>query len=290
MRDDNLLEKEEGSRRPVVLLFLDGFGIDIFGDVNAISTAKPKFFYSLVKDYPIALLKNSSSDPRKRYWSLGTGEKIKNFSQANTCLSKILAENNLRHLKISSAYNFTYLNLLFNNFNPESFPLEEKLMVGQERLDVFSDAKEIIEETKKAIDDNNHDFITVSLPILDQLSANYSFKQTVKGVKLLDEYIRKISQLVLDKDAILLIVSPFGNAEYTKDLSTDWLNKEPTNNPVPFLLVAKEYMGKTIGFADPLDDDLSLLSPIGGLDVFLPTVLKFLNIEANHKLMSKSLI
>ncbi len=290
MTDDIDLGSKEDNKRPVVLLFIDGFGIDIFADVNAISTAKPKFFYSLVKDYPIALLKNSSRDPRKRYWSLGTGEKIINFPQADTCLSEILSKNNLRQLKISSAYNFNLLNLLFNNFKPDPYLLEKRVMVGQEKIDIYADAKEIVKLTQEAVEGNNYDFIVSSLAILDQLSLKHDFKQIVKGVKVLDEYIKKISQAVLENDAILLLCSPYGNAEYTKDLSTDWLNKEPTNNPIPFLLIAKEYMGKTIGLADPIDDDLSLLSPVGGLDVFMPTVLDILNIKDDKKLMSKSLI
>ncbi len=290
MKDDSDLDFKEDNKRPVVLLFIDGFGVDIFADVNAISQANPKFFYSLVKDYPIALLKNSSLDPRKRYWSLGTGEKIINFPQANTCLSEILSNNNLKQLKISSAYNFTFLNSLFNNLNPAPYSLEERVMVGQEKIDIFGDAKEIVKLSQEAVLSNNYDFIVLSLAILDQLSLKHNFKEIVKGVKVLDEHIKKISQTVLENNGILLLCSPYGNVEHTKDLSTGWLNKEVTSNPVPFLLIAKEYMGKTIGLADPIDDDLSLLSPVGGLDVFMPTVLDILNIKDDKNLLNKSLI
>lgn len=290
MTEDLESDHSQDKKRPVVLLLIDGFGIDIFGEVNAISKAKPKFFSSLIKDYPIALLKNDSRDIRKRYWSLGTGEKLENFPNSHTCLSQILAENNLSQLKISSAYNYNLVNLLFNNYKDEPFIKEERIMNGENKVDIYSDAKEIIKVSQKAISENTHDFILISLPILDQLSKKASFKETVKGVKILDDYIKKISQDVLNEDGVLVIMSPFGNAEYTKDLSTDWLNKEATNNPVPLILVANEFLGKSIGLADPLDDDLSLISPIGDLDIFLPTILNILKIKISESLQEKSLI
>ncbi len=290
MLEDLELDHKQNKKRSVFLLFIDGFGIDIFSEVNAISNAKPKFFNSLIKDYPIALLKSESRDPRKRYWSLGTGEKIKNFPQASTCLAKVLSEHNLKHLKISSAYNYNLINLLFNNFNEEVFVNESRLMIGEGRVDIYKDAKEIVKNSLKIISENNYDLVTISLPILDQLARQANFKETVNGVKVLDDYIKKISQAVLINDGVLVIVSPYGNAEHTKDLSTDWLNKEPTNNPVPLILVANEFLGKSIGLADPLDDDLSLISPIGDLDVFLPTILNILNINISEEINLKRLL
>jgi bisphosphoglycerate-independent phosphoglycerate mutase (AlkP superfamily) len=283
-------DHKQDKKGAVVLLFIDGFGIDIIGEVNAISTAKPKYFNSLVKDYPIALLKSDSRDFRKRYWSLGTGEKIENFPQANTCLSQIIADNNLRQLKISSAYNYNLVNYLFNNLKEEKFLNEDRIMVGEGEVDIYGDAKEIIKVSQKAINENIHDLILINLPILDQLSKQVDFKEIVKGVKVLDEYIKRISQEIISQSGVLVITSAYGHAEYTKDLSTDWLNKEATNNPVPLILVANEFLGKSIGLADPIDDDLSLISPIGDLDVFLPTILKILNIKISDDLNLKSLI
>ncbi len=290
MTEDIESDHKQGQKKSVVLLFIDGFGVDIYGEVNAISTAKPKFFNSLIKDYPIALLKNDSRDCRKRYWLLGTGEKSENFPKSNSCLGQIIADNNLKQLKISSAYNYNLINLLFNNFKEENFLNEKRLMVGEGKVDIYNDAKEIVRVGQKAISENIYDLIIISIPILDQLSKKANFKEIVKGVKVLDDYIKKISQDVLTEDGVLVIISPFGNAEYTKDLSTDWLNKEATNNPVPLILVANEFLGKSIGLADPLDNDLSLISPIGDLDVFLPTILNILNIKISDDLNLKSLI
>lgn len=275
---------------PLVLLFIDGFGVDIFSQVNSISQARPKFFNSLLKDYPVALLQNSSRDIRKRYWSLGTGSLSENFPNSNICLSKILADNNLRHLKISSAYNYNLVNYLFNNLNEDEFVGEKRIMIGQEKIDIYSDAKEIVKTSLKEINQNNHDLILVNLPILDQLSRQAGFKEIVKGVKILDDYLKKISQEILNNDGVLVITSAYGNAEYTKDISTDWLDKEPTNNPVPLILVAEKFLGKSIGLADPIDDDLSLISPEGDLDMFLATVLDILNIKMSEELNKKSLI
>ncbi len=278
--------------RPVVLLFLDGWGIDLHGEVNAINIAQPKNFLNLVKQYPVALLKDDSRDRRRRYWSLGTGLALDSdqYPSQPLCLAKILADNNLSQLKISPAHSFIYLNLLFNAYQEEAFPGEERIIIGLGDDNYLDDLKETVKVADQAIQAGAHDLIVLSLPLADQLSVNCDFPEIVKGIKVLDNYINKITATVLAEDGVLMIVAPFGNAEYTKDLAADWLNREPSNNPVPVILIAKQYLGKTIGLADPLDDDLNLLSPVGGLNLVLPTVLKIMAIDLPPGIATKSLI
>lgn len=296
--DDDLslnINKTDNHRlKPVVLLFLDGWGVDSVSEVNAIYNARPKNFFKLIKEYPVALLLDESRDPRRRYWSLGTGLDVSSYKYPSSSysLTSILADNNLKQLKISPAYSFFYLNLSFKAYQEKIYLGEEiKLAEGKNKInDYLDDLKESFSFFQTALNSEFYDFIAISLPTADQLSLKVDFKKIVKGINYLDNYLKKISDLVLAKDGVLIIVSPFGNAEYTKDLSTDWLNREATNNPVPLILIANKYLGKTIGLSDPIDNDLSLLSPVAGLSSVLPTVLKIMNIDLPIDIKSKSLI
>jgi len=95
---------------------------------------------------------------------------------------------------------------------------------------------------------------------------------------------------VVNAGGLVLITAPYGNAERTRDLAADWEDREPTFNPVPFLLIGTQYQGKTIGLTDPLDGDLSVLAPAGALSDFAPTVLSILGIDKPASMNGESLI
>ncbi len=269
--------------KPVVLLLLDGWGIAPASEVNAITTAQPKNFLNLVKDYPVALLYSKSRDPRRRYFSIGTGlsAQSENYPLTQTCFSQVIAQANLRQLKISSAHNFTYLNLWLNGGQEESFNYEERLLIGQTDDDFLEVNDQLMSAGLKAISSDQYDFIVLGLSAADQASSLGDWSLTVKSIKSIDRYLLKLSRLIIKKKAALIIASPFGNAERTKDIAADWPDKEPTGNPVPVVLVADEFKGKTIGLADTLDNDLSLLAPTDNLTCLAPTILDLMNLDKN---------
>lgn len=279
------LNDENFSNKKVFLLLLDGWGVSSLSEVNAIAKAKAKNFNDLVLNYPVALLKDETTDPRKRYFSLGTGlsSNFDKYLENTNYLSKILAENNLKQLKLSSAYSFSFLNLYFNALNQEVLNNEKREIVKADNLDYFQEARLLFKMAEKYIDENEYDFTVLTVPLADQMSSLGDFKKTVKAINLIDDYLLKISQKILNQDNILIVSSVYGNAEYTKDLSTETLNQELTKNPVPIIIVAKDYLGKTIGLAEPLEADLSLLSPVASLNSIMPSILKLFNIKTEEK-------
>jgi bisphosphoglycerate-independent phosphoglycerate mutase (AlkP superfamily) len=288
MEEDIPLEQlEDLNKKPklVVLLLLDGWGVSSFNDFNLIAQAKLKNFKSLIKNYPTTLLKDESLEIRKRYWSLGTGlfSNYPTYPNSDYSLSQILADNNLKQLKISPAATFTYLNLAFNAYQEDIFKGEERLIVGGGENNCLDDSKEIFKIAEESIRSNLYDFIAISLPISDQLFLSKDFKKTVKYLDILDNYILKISNQILLEDGVLIITSPYGRIENIQ-------NENISKNPVPLLIIAKKYLGKTIGLADSLDADLSLLSPVGDLSLVMPTILKIMEIKIPQLLENKSLI
>ena len=281
-------------RKKIVCLFLDGLGVAPASEVNAVNLAKMPNMSKYVKNYPVTLLSNTTKDERRRYWSLGTGVSADSdsFPQAKTCLSSILSDNNLRQLKICGSEQSLSLNLFFNNYKELLYDNEERICFNTPGIDesLVDFGKKLVKTLKKEYKSERFDIIFVSLALAHEASIRGGLKETIKLLEFLDKLLVNIIEPVLVNDDIVVLCSPYGNAERTKDLAADWDDKEATNNPVPFIIIGTDYEGKTIGLADPLGGDLSVLAPSGGLADFAPSLLKLLNISASPDMEGESLI
>lgn len=285
--------KAEQKKR-LVCLFLDGLGVAADSEVNAVRMAKMPNLAKYVKNYPVSLLSSITKDERRRYWALGSGMSADNdlFPQAKTTLSSILSDNGYRQLKICASEQSLLLNLFFNNYKEISYLNEDRICLNTPGIDesLVDFTKNLIKLVKKQYKNNSYDTIFASLPSIHEAATRGGFTETVKNLELMDKLLPKIIDLVLVNDDLLVLCSPYGNAERTKDLAADWEDKTATNNPVPLVIIGNAYEGKTIGLADPLEGDLSVLAPSGILADFAPTILSLLNLDQSTEMEGESLI
>lgn len=290
-------DKTEGDDSPKLLLclLLDGFGVSSNNEANAVTAAKMPNLFNYIRDYPVTLLSAQTKDPRRRYWSLGCGreDSSDDFMQAEICLSELLSQANIKQVKIVASEQLAGLSFFFNNAKDGLYPGEVIDCLSSPSLDEA--LRPLGKNILRSIENYLHkkmasEVIFASLPLAHEASLRGDFKETVNNLEQIDKLLAKIVSSVLNKNGRIIITSPYGNAERTKDLATDWADKSPTNNNVPFLLIGNEYKGKTIGLADPLDGDLSVLAPAGTLADFAPTVLSLLNLDKPNSMTGKSLI
>jgi len=81
-----------------------------------------------------------------------------------------------------------------------------------------------------------------------------------------------------------------GNAEETINLQTGEIDKEHTTNPVPLLIIGKDFQGQAGPAGDPPEGDLSLMHPVGVLADIAPTVLKLMGVEKPAEMTGVPLI
>lgn len=280
---------------PLLLcLFLDGFGVAPATEVNAVASAKMPNFFNYVRNYPVTLLASKTKDARRHYWALGCGREddSASFLQADDCLSALISAAGKRQLKVAASEQLLGLSLFFNNYREIPFGGEEIVCFStpapEEALRPLS--REIVRSLSSAANDQKAAVIFASLPLAHEASARGDFKETVNNLQQMDKLLPKIINPIVNDGGVVIVTSAFGNAERTRDLAADWEDREPTANPVPFLLIGSEYQGKTIGLADPLDGDLSVLAPAGTLADFAPTVLRLLGIAKPSGMSGESLI
>ncbi len=291
------LNKSKGKQKKlVVLLLIDAWGVAPANVVNAITMASTPTFSNLCHEYPLALLNTASEDLNSRYLIIGSGQRFKDIANVSKpSLSSILSEVGLNQAKVLETERLAALSYFFNG------QVEEKLL--NEKYYVISSSSPKRREAhlfalgqtvKKSIEliksNQNLDFIAVSLPYLDLISVQSNLELAIKAVTTLDNYIQKIVSATLFKDAILIITSPAGNLEHIHDLATGLSDSKLTNNPVPLLIVGHDFKGKTIGLAEPLDGDLSILKPAGDLSDVAPTILDIIGLGKADTMSGHSLL
>lgn len=296
MSEDIPLINDEIKRpKPLVLLLIDGWGIAPAGEANALSSAKTPIFSGLIKEYPAAILKSYGKNLNLNYLGLGLGREMteENIEPAGG-LTKIIAAAGLAQAKISETERFAALTHFFNGHNENKENAEDWIIVssesGNHENKPILALRRAVKETVKAIESDKYDFIVVSLPVLDLVASSGDFKAVKKAAEVLDSNLKKLLILAQEKNGVLVISASGGNAERMKNIATDLADSEATENPVPFLVIGEEFKGKTIGLADTLDNDLSLLEPAGTLADIAPTILKILDIEKPAEMTGESLI
>jgi len=275
-----VLEKKENSG-PLVLLLLDGWGIAAASEGNAIAKAETPVFHELTAKYPatilspshLAITKKQASVPAN-YLAIGTGKRkaLKN----NLSFFDYLKIADKKFLSLADAEKIAYGAFFINN----------KKKVQADNFGVIAplaglDAtKALIAELLKKIKSRKFDFILAIFSSLDLAAHNGNFSAAISATEAIDQALDKIVKTVLDNSGVLLISSSHGNAEDLIQMQTELKNKKDTNNPVPLIIIGRQFEGKSFGFAEAPGGDLSLVPPAGSLIDLAPTIMKIMNITA----------
>jgi len=279
-----------------LLLLLDGFGIAPAGEANALAAAKMPIFSGLTREYPVAVLATGAKTLNARYLTLGAGREIDDESiQPSTTVSAILSAAGLKQLKIAETERFAALTIFFNGRREEKPAGEEWQIISSATGAALAKPSLALARTVKAVVqalDNPQpaDLVVASIPYLDLVAAGGDFAAVKKAAEDLDKSLWTILLAAESKDAVFVISASHGNAERMRNMAADMPDAARTDNPVPLLIVGKAFKGKTIGLADPLNSDLSLLAPVGTLADVAPTVLRILGREAPPEMTGKSLL
>lgn len=272
-------------RRSVVLLLIDGWGVAPANEFNAITLAKTPIFLNLIKEYPVALLGPGTCSWNARYLTIGAGQEITSEdTEPLVTLSTVLAAAKLKQIKIAETERFAALTYFFNGRAEQKLSGEEWKIIssagGQAAVKPALALQRTVKEIVKTVEaDETFDFIVAAMPYLDLVAAASDVAVVKKAVEFLDKSLRPILAAVESKNGVLIISAAGGNVERMHHPGTDLIDNDKTSNPVPVIIIGPEFKGKTIGLADPLNNDLSLLATAGTLADLAPTVLQIMNLD-----------
>lgn len=210
-------------------------------------------------------------------------------------LAKIIADAGLKQLHIAETEKYAHVTFFFNGGREDQFEGEERVLVPSARVASYAEkpdmsAKEITKKIVDAIMADQFDFIVVNFANPDMVAHTGDLKATIKACEITDACVRQVTELVLAKGGMTFITADHGNAEELINLQSGKMDKEHSTYPVPFIIVSKEWEGKTLGGVDVLNADLSLVQPSGILPDIAPTIIKTLGLKQPKSMTGRSLL
>jgi len=210
-------------------------------------------------------------------------------------LAKVLSEAGLKQLHIAETEKYAHVTFFFNGGKEEPYPNEDRIVIPSPRVSSFDEKPEmsvlkVTDEVLKAITENKYDFIVINFANPDIVAHTGNLKATIKACEICDKCLGKIVNATIAKNGVVAITADHGNAEELQNIKTQDVDKEHSTNPVPFIIVGKEWEGKNVGLPDSLGSDLSLVTPSGILSDVAPTILKIMGIKKPSEMTGTSLI
>lgn len=210
-------------------------------------------------------------------------------------LSKVFSQAGLRQLRVAETEKYAHVTFFFNGLSEQVHPGEEHIIVPSLRIAHFDErpemsAKEVTKTVLQALITASHDVIIVNFANADMVAHTGNFDATVQAVESVDRAVGEIIEVVLANNGVAMITSDHGNAEELMNLQTREIDKGHNSNPVPFILIGKEFEGKNLFGVNTVDSDLSLMNPRGVLSDVASTMLHLLGLEKPPEFTGVSLI
>ena len=206
-----------------------------------------------------------------------------------TNLSRIIAENRLKQIKIIDEPRKELLNFYFNGFISEEHPGEVFKTLpsfGNTWESIQTKTKEFFDVLKITIQESVFDFITASLPTFDLIGHQGNFNLAIKAIEFIDAILEDFFNTCLENKYSLILTSDHGNIE--KMIEPRFGQKETLHNlsPVYFYLIDKDY------YQEKTKPEILFFERkiLGSLVDIAPTILDLMNIAIPKEFNGKSLL
>lgn len=208
-------------------------------------------------------------------------------------LAEMISEAGLKQFHIAESEKYPHVTSFFNGGVSTELRGEERIIVtSPNNTKNYLDHPEMSapELTGILIDKilhGDYSLYVANYANPDMVGHTGDLDASVKAIECIDEQIKKILDAVLIHDAVLIITGDHGNVEQMIDARTGEINKDHTTNPVPFLLVAKEWGGK-----GNKKDYISLAAivPAGVVSDIAPTILDLLGLPKPPEMTAINLL
>ncbi|MBL7036569.1 2,3-bisphosphoglycerate-independent phosphoglycerate mutase [Candidatus Microgenomates bacterium] len=166
-------------------------------------------------------------------------------------LGRIIAENGSKQLHASESEKERFVTFYFNGLHNQKFEGEDRLIVPSPKVATYDlmpemSAKMLTELVIKRLQSNlEYKFVIINYANVDMVGHTGNIGAALKACQVADEEIGKLANYVLAYNGALIITADHGNTEEMIDQHTGQIDTEHNANPVPFIAVHKDFMGKS---------------------------------------------
>jgi len=210
-------------------------------------------------------------------------------------LGEAISKAGLKQLRIAETEKYAHVTYFFNGGKEEKSEGEDHVIVPSPRIDSYDlkpemSANEVTKKIEEAVRKNLYDFILVNYANADMIGHTGNLKAAIKAVETVDKCLSRLCRAVLRSGGAVVITADHGNAESMFNMQTATMEKEHSVNPVPLILVGKDFEGKALSGGDAIGSDLTLSRPAGILSDVAPTILKIMGVPKPKEMTGRSLI
>ncbi len=211
------------------------------------------------------------------------------------CLAKAVSDAGLKQLHIAETEKYAHVTFFMNGMVEAEFPGEERAIIPSPRVSTYDKAPEmsamqIADRVVQEIGKNAYDLIILNFANPDMVGHTGDLEATIKANEITDKAMGQIVDAALAVGGVCLITADHGNAEEVKNLITSEIDKEHSTNPVPLIVIGKQFEGMRAPIGDVVGGDLSLTTPVGMLADVAPTILKLMGLSQPPEMTGRPLI
>jgi 2,3-bisphosphoglycerate-independent phosphoglycerate mutase len=213
----------------------------------------------------------------------------------DNCLAKVVSDAGMKQLHIAETEKYAHVTFFMNGMIENEFPGEDRVIIPSPRVSTYDKAPEmsamqIAEKVVEEVSKNTYDLIILNFANPDMVGHTGDEQATIKANETVDKAMGMIVEATLAVGGVCLVTADHGNAEEVKNLMTGDMDKEHSTNPVPFLIIGKQFEGMRAPIGDVVGGDLSMTTPVGMLADVAPTVLKLMELPQPVEMTGKPLI
>lgn len=199
-------------------------------------------------------------------------------------LGRVISENGLKQLRAAESEKERFVTFYFNGQQEISMDQEERLIVPSPKIATYDlkpdmSAVELTDAVlNKLKSGETYSLIVINYACPDMVGHTGNIGSAVKACQTADECIGRLASFAMAYDGALMITADHGNCEQMIDPQTGQVSTEHTTNPVPLLIVYKEFMGH------------GEMLPSGILADIAPTALHLLGLSIPSQMTGRNLL
>ena len=199
-------------------------------------------------------------------------------------LGRVISENNYKQLRVSESEKERFVTFYFNGQQEIPMEMEERIIVPSPKVATYDlkpemSSNEITDAILNRLKTNqDYKFILVNYAAPDMVGHTGNIGSAVKACQTVDECISRLANFCLAYDGAMMITADHGNVEEMIESQTGQIETEHSSNPVPLIIIAKEFMGR------------GQMLPQGVLADVAPTALDLLGIQIPTQMTGRSLL
>lgn len=192
----------------------------------------------------------------------------------------VMMLKNKKQIYIAETEKYAHVTFFFNGGYADPVAGENRIHVPSPQVKSYDEtpAMSTAQITAKIIASlPKYDFICANFACPDMIGHTGNLQAGIKTAEAVDKYVKRVCQAVKKSGAILIITADHGNLEYMLNIKTDEIVTEHTVNPVPLIIVSKNFKSST------------KLNSGEVLGAVAPTILKLFGLPKSKEMSRKAL-